>query len=145
MTRTDVMASSRPRTTADAASMGRGSRRAWRVLAALPLVLALALALVVPGAAFAAEPTSKYNQEPTKPSTGTSPSKETKSTPTTTTPAAEVAPTKTATTPTTTEKATTLPFTGFDLRWDVGIGLLLMLAGVSIVIVQRRQRRASRR
>ncbi len=35
----------------------------------------------------------------------------------------------------------TLPFTGFDLRWTVGIGLLLVAMGFSIVTVQRRQRR----
>jgi hypothetical protein len=40
-------------------------------------------------------------------------------------------------------KASTLPFTGFDLRWSVAIGLVLMCAGFSIVAVQRRQRRRS--
>jgi cell division protein FtsN len=143
MTRTDVMASSRPRT-AEKASKNAGSARAWRVLTAVSLVLALMLALVAPGAAVAAEPTSKYNQEPGKPSTGTAPAKET-TTPTTTTPTTTT-PTPTSTTaPATSEKARTLPFTGFDLRWDVGIGLLLIFAGVSIVLVQRRQRRASDR
>ena len=139
MTRTDVMASSRPRT-ADIASTGKGSGRAARALMAFSVVLALTFALVAPGAALAAEPTSKYNQEPGKPSTGTAPSKEATTpttTPTTTTPT-------TTTAPAAAEKARTLPFTGFDLRWDVGIGLLLIFAGASIVLVQRRQR-ASRR
>jgi hypothetical protein len=106
---------------------------------------------VVPTTAFAANSTTGYNQTPpsttgynqTPPSAGTSPSKE-KSTPTKTT-----APTTTSsapaagTSPTTTKsaKASTLPFTGFDLRWTIGIGLLLMGAGFWIVTVQRRHRR----
>ena len=165
MTRTDVMASSRPRTVG-AAPMRRGSSSVSRGLSVLPVVLLLALALVVPSTALAAESTSGYGstgtsgygQEPNKPgttttttttttpkttpSTGTSPSKEAEK-PATTTPAKETAPAKTTTTPTTSAKASTLPFTGFDLRWDVGFGLLLMGAGFSIVIVQRRQRRPS--
>jgi hypothetical protein len=156
MTRTDVMASSRPRK-ADAASIRRGSSGALRGFVIVPLVL-LALALV-PGVAAAAEPTSGYTTTtptttgysqttPTTttttttaaPSTGTLPSKEAEK-PTSTTPVAESAPAKTSTTPT--PKSSTLPFTGFDLRWDVGLGLLLMLAGLSIVTLQRRQRRDS--
>ena len=129
MTRTDVMASSRPRTAGAA-------KRSGRRLAVLPIVLLLGLALLAPGSAFAATETtsSGYNSEPNKPSTGTSPSKETEptTTPTTTTPT-------TTTSPTTTAK--TLPFTGLDLRWSFGLGLLLMGAGFSIVVVQRRGRR----
>jgi len=109
---------------------------------ALPVALLLTVALVVPTTAFAATtstPTSGYNQTPPTPTSGTSPSKE-KSTP-----KKETAPAKATTTPTTTTtttaKASTLPFTGFDLRWTVGLGLLLMGAGFSIVTVQRRQRR----
>ncbi|HEV3034557.1 MAG TPA: hypothetical protein VGX72_07185 [Solirubrobacteraceae bacterium] len=151
MTRTDVMASSRPQK-ADAASIRRGSSGALRGLVIVPLVL-LVLALV-PGVAAAAEPTSGYTTTtptttgysqttPTTtttatPATGTLPSKEAEK-PTPTTPTAETAPAKTSSTPT--PKASTLPFTGFDLRWDLGLGLLLMLAGVSIVAVQRRQHR----
>ena len=138
MTRTDVMASSRPQT-AGAASKRRGP--SLRVLAIFPVVLLMAMALLAPGAAFAATETntsSGYNQEPNKPSTGTSPSKET-SEPSKEEPASETTPT-TTTTPTS-ETAKTLPFTGFDLRWSFGIGLLLMGAGFSIVVVQRRQRR----
>jgi len=138
MTRTDVMASSRPRTVGaapiDSASSGILGR-----LTALPVLLLFALALVMPSAA-AAESTSGYSSTPTAPSTGTSPSKEAEKP--ATTPAKEVVPSTTTTTPTTTTaKASTLPFTGFDLRWDVGFGLLLMAAGFSIVVVQRRQRR----
>jgi len=41
-------------------------------------------------------------------------------------------------------KASKLPFTGFDLRWDIGGGLLLMGAGFSLVAAQRRHRRRPR-
>jgi len=147
MTRTDVMASSRPRTLG-AASLRRGSPGLLRGLSALAGMLLTALALVLPSTAAATEPTSGYGQTPTKtttttpttPSSGTSPSKEAEK-PTSTTPASEAAPTKTSTPTTSSEKASTLPFTGFDLRWDIGFGLLLVGAGFSIVAVQRRQRR----
>ncbi len=136
MTRTDVMASSRPRTEG-AASMTSGTSGVARRLSALFAVLLFALTLALPGTALAAEePTSGYKQTPTTPKTGTAPSKEEA-------PASEPAPTKT-TTPTGTEaKASTLPFTGFDLRWSLAVGVLLMGAGFSIVAVQRRQRRDS--
>jgi len=142
MTRTDVMASSRPRTVGAAPIRG-GSSGIVRRLSVLPVMLLLTLALVVPSAAVAATETTKestsgysgYGQTPTTPATGTSPSKE-ESKPTTTT--SGVAPAKE-------EKASTLPFTGFDLRWSLGIGLLLMGAGFTIVAVQRRQRRQSGR
>jgi uncharacterized membrane protein len=145
MTRTDVMASSRPHTAA-AASIRTQSAGVTRRLAAVSAMLLLALALTVPASALAAEPaapTSGYNQKPTPttptPKTGTSPSKESK-TPTTST----TAPANTSTTPATETKASTLPFTGFDLRWSLAVGVLLMGAGFSIVVVQRRQRRHSR-
>lgn len=138
MTRTDVMASSRPRTAG--AVPKRGSSAGLRALLTL-VALLLALALV-PGAAVAAEPTSGYTTTtttpaattPTTPATGTLPSKEAEK------PASETAPAKT-----TAPQSSTLPFTGFDLRWDVGFGLLLLVAGFSIVAVQRRQRRDSGR
>ncbi len=136
MTRTDVMASSRP-STADVAPTRRRSS-VWRRLSIAAVVLAVAL---LPSVAAAEEPTSGYKQTPTvsktTPSSGVSPSQEEKPTSTSTT-----------TTPTTSEaaeKASTLPFTGFDLRWDLGLGLLLIAAGVSIVVLQRRHRRESRR
>jgi hypothetical protein len=139
MTRTDVMASSRPHTEG-AVLTSSGKSGLMRRMSAISALLLLALALALPGTAFAAsEPTAGYNQTPTTPKTGTSPSKEEKS------PASEPAPEKTTTTPTTTEKATTLPFTGFDLRWSLAVGVLLMGAGFSIVAVQRRQRRDSHR
>jgi hypothetical protein len=97
----------------------------------------LALALLPSVALGASEPTSGYKQTPTvsktTPSSGVAPSEE-KTTPKETAPASE------STAPAA-EKASTLPFTGFDLRWDIGLGLLLVAAGVSIVVLQRRQRR----
>jgi hypothetical protein len=110
-----------------------------RRLTLLPILILLSLALLAPGSAFAASESntsSGYNQEPNKPSTGTSPSKETEKP--ATTPTSEETPT-TTTSPEATTK--TLPFTGFDLRWDFGLGLLLVAAGFSIVMVQRRQGR----
>ncbi len=150
MTRTDVMASSRPQK-AGAAPKKKGSS-ALRKLVVLPVAFALTMALVVPTAAFAAEEgLSNYNNKPSTststptpaPATGTSPSKES-STPTKTT-----APETSSTEPSTTseptaKKASTLPFTGFDLRWTIGAGVLLLAMGFSIVTVQRRQRRNER-
>jgi uncharacterized iron-regulated membrane protein len=126
------MASSRPRTVGAASTRRR--RHAVGGLLALPALL-LALALAMPGIAAA----ETYTETATKPSTttpssGVSPSKESTTATSTTTPSTSVSPTA--------EKASTLPFTGFDLRWDIGFGLLLMGAGFSIVLVQRRQRRA---
>jgi uncharacterized membrane protein len=74
------------------------------------------------------------------PATGTLPEKQSSS------PTKTTAPEKTSTTPTsstepTAKKASTLPFTGFDLRWTVGAGVLLLAMGFSIVATQRRQRR----
>jgi septal ring-binding cell division protein DamX len=118
-----------------------------RKLVVLPVAFALAMALVVPTAALAAEEgLSGYSNKPTTssttptPATGTSPSKES-STPTKTT-----APETSSTEPSTTseptaKKASTLPFTGFDLRWTIGAGVILLAMGFSIVTVQRRQRR----
>jgi hypothetical protein len=136
MTRTDVVASSRPQTIG-AASMRMGSPRALRRLLVLPVALLLAVALVAPTTALAASTgEAGYNQKPPEPKSGTSPSKEA------TTPKKETAPAKAKSEPTTTTPTTkTLPFTGFDLSWTVGAGLLLMGAGFSIVTVQRRQRR----
>ena len=144
MTRTDVMASSRPHTEGAVSSRSGKSGVSHR-LSALSAVLLLALTLALPGVAIAAEPaapTAGYgpSNKPTTPNTGTSPSKEEKS------PASEPAPEKsTTTTPTTETKSSTLPFTGFDLRWSLAVGVLLMGAGFSIVAVQRRQRRGEHR
>jgi hypothetical protein len=124
----------------------------------LALPVALLLAATFPGATLAAEPTSGYGNTTTTPTTPTKTTPTTKTTPpasttpksssepsaakeSTTTPAKEAAPATTSTVPTsTTTKESTLPFTGWDLRWVVGIGLLIIGAGFSLLWVQRRQR-----
>jgi hypothetical protein len=126
--------------------MGRFSPGALRRLIAVPVVLLLALALVAPTSALATststtnEGLSGYNKK-TEEQGKTAPSKEKeeKAAPTETSKAPSKAPAGTAPA-TEAEKAATLPFTGFDLRWTVGMGLLLMGAGMSIVVVQRRHR-----
>jgi hypothetical protein len=147
MTRTDVMASSRPQAEG-AAKLSRGSSSARRRLIVLPVLLLMAVVLAAPMSAVAATTTtnkeglSGYKKAEEK--SGTSPSKET-STPEKkeATPTKEAAPTSTSSTSPSTEstKASTLPFTGLDLRWTIGMGLLLVGAGFSIVTVQRRHRR----
>jgi hypothetical protein len=105
-----------------------------RKLLVLPVTMLLAMAPAAPALAAGSSGTSNYGQTPTtqvKPATGTSPSKaESKSAPAT----ASSAPAEST-------KSATLPRTGLDLRWSVGMGLLLVAAGFSIVMVQRRQRR----
>jgi uncharacterized membrane protein len=133
-----------------------------RKLAVLPVAFALVMAFIVPASAFAAEEgLSNYNNKPTTtsttptattpattPTSGTSPEKA-ESTPTKTTAPEEASKEPTSTTPTTTSeptaKASTLPFTGFDLRWTVGAGVLLLAMGFSIVTAQRRQARKNER
>lgn len=155
MTRTDVMASSRPLTARETAT--RSLARTRRLLLLTGVIALLAVALTGPGTAIAAEGTSGYSGTPTTPTTtpkttptttpaattpattpttGTSPSKETS-----TTPASKEEPSKSSTTPAkeSSSKSGTLPFTGFDLRWSFAIGLALMAAGFSIVVVQRRR------
>jgi cobalamin biosynthesis Mg chelatase CobN len=85
----------------------------------------------------AANTTTGYQQTPTKPASGTGPSKET-ATPTTSTSPANTAMPHTSTTAHSANS--TLPFTGLDLRWIIGAGVLLLAAGLSIRIMQRRQR-----
>jgi hypothetical protein len=137
MTRTDVMASSRPGTGATARPTGIGSRT-WSMLSLVSVLAIVAVGLMAPAGALAAgstsEATSGYNQEPAKPSTGTSPSKET-TTPTTTTPETSTAPSS---------EAKTLPFTGFDVRLSLAVGVLLMGAGCSIIVLQRRRQSSDR-
>jgi uncharacterized membrane protein len=124
-----------------------------RKLVVLPVALALTMALVPATALAAEEDLSGYNKTTTTtttttptttpssttptPTTGTSPSKEES------TPAKTTAPETSSTEPTA-KKASTLPFTGFDLRWTIGAGVLLLAMGLSIVGVQRRQRRSER-
>ena len=140
MTRTDVVASSRPR---KAAATNR--KGVLRKLAVLPIALALMAALVVPTSALAAESQglSGYGSKP-KATNGTSPSKES-STPTKTTAPETTKSEPTASTEPTATKASTLPFTGFDVRWTIGGGVLLIAMGFTLVTAQRRQRRDSGR
>jgi hypothetical protein len=147
MTRTDVEAS-RPQAPGTAANRRGSSHVARRRLMVLPVALLLALAPAAPALA-AAQPLNGYGGQTTpkpgggSPGNGTSPSKTTK-TPTTSTPSTEPAPATSSNVPTSTTttspKASSLPFTGFDLRWTVGGGVLLIAMGLSIVMVQRRQR-----
>jgi uncharacterized membrane protein len=117
----------------------RARRRfARRELIALPAVLALML----PATALATE-TAGYNTKPPTPTTtkteakkAVEPSSTTKTT-TTPTPQTTVEPTTPATTTAPAAKASTLPFTGLDLRWVVGAGLLLLVAGFSIRLAVR--------
>lgn len=136
MTSNEVTALDRPR---------RGSaRRGLRFL-----IAALSLSLVV--TAFSAMPVlaaettttttattsteTGYNQKPEAPKEEkkVAPAKEEKEAApkSETEPAKEVAPVA----------AQKLPFTGLDLRWVVGMGLLLILAGgISLRVVRRRER-----
>ena len=106
MTRTDVMASSRPRNLG-AAPSGTGSSTILRGLRALSIALLLALAVLLPSTAVAAEPSTSgygYAQEPNKPpSTSTTPT-----TPTTTTQATTTTP-KTGTLPSKESEKPTTP------------------------------------
>jgi hypothetical protein len=124
---------------------GRGRRFVRRELLALPVALAL-LVPAAPALAVVTTPTSStgtsgYNQKPPTPTTKTEPKKEvepskeaSKTTPKTTPePAKEPVTTPTTTTP----KASTLPFTGLNLTWVVGAGVLLLGAGLSIRLALR--------
>ncbi len=153
-----------------AAPIGRVRRRrtAFRGLLALPI----ALMLLAPGtSALAAEATTGYSQTTPPPTTtttttpattttakttpasttestpkgGVSPTS-TSSTPETSTPASSTEPAKSSVEPTATTaaKATTLPFTGLDLRWVVLAGVLLVGLGMSIMVAQRSRRGSER-
>ncbi len=153
MTRTHGTARSEPQA-AGAASIGssssrrqglRGRRRfARRELLALPAVLAL-LAGVAPALSQAAAGTSStetsgYNQKPPTPTTKTEPKKEVEPSKEAAKPApkAAVEPAKATVTPTTTTpQASTLPFTGLNLTWVLGAGILLLAAGLSIRLALR--------
>jgi uncharacterized membrane protein len=155
MTRTDVVASSRPRK-AIAAPKRKGSPSALRKLVVLPVAVALTMALVPATALAAEEGLSGYNKTTTTTTTTTTPPAATTPTPTTgtspskesSTPSKTTAPETSSTEPSKgsepTAKASTLPFTGFDLRWTIGAGVLLLAMGLSIMTVQRRQRRGER-
>jgi uncharacterized membrane protein len=143
--------------------MRKGSPKA-RKLVVLSVAFALMMALVSPAAVFAAEETSPYNSKPPTTTTTSTPPPTTTST-STPTPTSGTSPEKQSSTPekstapetkkeeptketaptTTAKKATSLPFTGFDLRWTIAAGIVLLATGFSIVTMQRRQRRSNGR
>jgi thiol:disulfide interchange protein len=164
--RHDVTASERPQDQT-AAPIGRGRARRRRVALRGLLALPIALVLLAPGAsALAAEATTGYSQTTPPPKTTTTttttvtttakttPTTKTEATPkggvsptststksSTSTPASSTEPAKASTEPTATAaKATTLPFTGLDLRWVVLAGVLLVGLGLSIMVAQRSRR-----
>jgi hypothetical protein len=147
MTPTDDMVPSRPHTAVatelhDHRGATRTRRAARRGLLALPIALALTIPATPALGQTSSTGTSGYGQKApvpttTEPKSGTAPSKEA------TTPKTETAPEPTTTT-TTPAKTTVspneskLPFTGLDLRWVIGGGMLLLAAGLSLRISQRR-------
>jgi hypothetical protein len=142
----DFMACDGP-TTANAASIGRGRSSRRRAMRRGLLALPLALALMAGGAAtaLAAEPTSGYSQTQPAPKTTTvAPKGEAAPTNTSSTASKETPASSTEPTATTATKATTLPFTGLDLRWVILAGVLLVGMGMSIVVVQRGRHGTSR-
>jgi len=103
--------------------------------------------------AQAAEPTTTstetetgYSKEPEKPEEKeAAPNEEEKEAEPTgeVEPAEEEAAPEAAVEPTT---ATTLPFTGLDLRWVVGFGILMVAAGgVTLIVLRKRERHDSGR
>jgi hypothetical protein len=134
MTRIEESTSSRPGTKGAAACERRGSIRA--LLVALPIALLLVTAIAAPVlAATTATTESGYKQKPPVPkekaSSGTAPAKEA------TEPSQGTAPAASSAAPAA-SSSSTLPFTGLDLRWIVGGGVLLIGAGISIRVLQRR-------
>jgi hypothetical protein len=136
MTRTKEMASSGPQ--AGSSRRGLRIRPSRRALLAVPV----ALCMIAPAGATAAEATNGYTQAPPPPTTTTV---------TTTTPAKSVSPAKSVGpakavspsvgTPVTIKPSpapSTLPFTGLDLRWVIGAGILLLGMGLGIRLMQRR-------
>jgi uncharacterized membrane protein len=157
MTPTDRPASSRPQTAGVATDglelcgsyvFARGRRRARRALLALPttvamLALAASPALAQSTSGYSEKPPVKTTTTPTTPKSGTGPSKEATTPKTTPAPKSNVEPSTAASTPTTTPTTTTpakstLPFTGLDLRWVLGVGLLLLAGGLSLRFATRR-------
>jgi uncharacterized membrane protein len=141
MTSNEVMALGKPR---------RGS--AHRGLRIFVVALSLSLAALALSAmpVLAAETTTTttssstsstetgYSQTPKAPEKEVAPAKEEKAAPKSETEPAKEPVTPAATAP---AKASELPFTGLDLRWVVGAGLLLMVAGgISLRVLRRHER-----
>ncbi len=145
MTRTDGLVSSGPQTAGCALIDGQlrdrptGARAARRGLLALPVALMALIAPAGPALAAGSE-TSGYGQTAPAPKTTPEPKKATapskKAATPTTTPTTTPAPVTTTASP----KQSTLPFTGLDLRWIVGVGALMLGAGISLRLVQGRRR-----
>jgi uncharacterized membrane protein len=133
---TETEASNRPQS---GSITSRRSLMLRRGLAAVPVTLGLMLP-----AAAGAEATNGYTQTPPPPSTPTTtPHK------TSTTPAKKAAPSKGVSPsvnvgePVTVKPSaapSTLPFTGLDLRWVIGAGVLLLGMGFTLRFWQRRTR-----
>lgn len=146
MTRNYILTSSDTHTGTKSRSRGDHRRRALRGLTAVPVALLLAFAPAVPAAAAGTtgnEGLSGYKHTE-KAKKETLPAKTSKEP----TPAKAVEPTTTSEAVKTTEPvakaAKTLPFTGYNLNWTVGVGVVLVAAGGSIILMQRRRRSADR-
>ncbi len=137
MTSNEVMALGRPQ---------RGSARRGLRFFVVALSLSLAALALFAMPVLAVETTSTttsstetgYSQTPKAPEKEVAPAKEEKKAPKT-----EPAPAKETVTPAATApaKASELPFTGLDLRWVVGAGLLLIIAGgISLRVLRRHER-----
>jgi uncharacterized membrane protein len=127
-------------------SQRRNAHRGLRLLiAALSLSLAMLVLVAAPVLAVETSTTTTsstetgYSQKPKVPAEKkVAPAKEEKAAP-----KKEVAPAKEPTPVVTSApaKATELPFTGLDLRWVVGGGLLLIaVGGVSLGVMRRHER-----
>jgi uncharacterized membrane protein len=121
---------------------------------------------MAPAAAGAAEPTTNYKQTPPPSTTKTEPTTSYKQTPPPTSTKSETAPAKQEVGPkqeeatrstshevapatsrqtsTTRARASSLPFTGLDLRWVIFGGVLMLGSGLSILVAQRRRGGAGR-
>lgn len=151
MTSTDVRASR--------AAKAAGGMRVLRVLAvALSLGVAVMALSAAPVFAATSSTEAGYNEKPPAPEEESSykekppaPSQKEKVAPAKEEVAPEkeaVAPEKEAVAPASEAAPETseLPFTGLDLRWVVGVGLLLIAAGgVSLAITRRRERHGTGR
>jgi hypothetical protein len=116
-----------------------------------PLALLALTLFAAPALATETGTTGYYNTPPkpttsTAPANGTGPSKESSKPRTTSSSpsSANSKPSSSSSSPSSTTSSSsshsTLPFTGLDLRWVIGFGLLLLGAGISIRLAQRRQR-----
>jgi hypothetical protein len=123
-------------------------------LRALATILLVAVTLS-PGVAIASEPTSGYKSEPPKPPASSQPTQTTPSSGTSPTQEAQKPTQETESSASEAEKphyavggyrargegaatAKSLPFTGLDVRREIGLGALLLVGGFAIAAAQRR-------